>query len=1520
MSVSSSSSVNSGTISMSSRSLYSSSNSGSATNLLSSTNMTYSPSSSGCLSCYNKEYYLTLLSDENSNGKNYYNISSIRIYTEKELLTHFDKVTVALRKTDDWQTRINTLELLQGIAKGGDAMKFDCFINLLKNCHELMELQILDLRSAICKEACRTVAVLSQSILHVLLSSSPLTLSTTTTSSPLSMFHYLLELWLPKLIKQTGVKIQVIALSADKAIRLIIHSFAAAPAAPAAVSYGSSNSLADNMSSTYFSGPGSAMGFPKLFMIIADQLTNSKSAVIRKGVAEYACLAAALWSTECLDKHVGTLKSIVSVGVKDADPSARRSCRQLFWLLKLKQSMMSMSTLNSSSSSSKLAAAMDALLEGTEPSAQRHIMSEYQNRDASDLSVLLRLMAGDGRHAQQPAAGAEEDGRDQYLSSDSPLTVGSTYDSVCDVDTLSSSSGSKQSNPSVNEASVSLLSSLARSGGDPSSGGPARSVSRGRMSMSGATRILPAAANKVSAASGVTAARLIALPASMVDMSSTMNASAFSANTSFTLTAPADDSMNQSTLSVFSQLSIGVGVTAAAGTSDADGDAAGVNEWSRDIFTSSGSQSTTQGFGASAAAVGRLGSSSRRMTLNAPVRLVSKSKSLAMASIPDESTPSTGSGSVDVLAANVVDASSEGVSANKENDVKRVNTDPAAIESFDSSVLTKKTRDTGDDSISRSRPPMPPPNDYRSSSSNSSDTTRGHSSQRSSSAGPTRLFALGSIDDANVGSFDYASRGPVASPSTVGSSSRSTSPFLETLKRSNSQKSLSQQQQATTGTNMDSNASTDLMQSSAARSSSRRRSVLLREKDGCSAAGSNDTGSSAKDSTGLGRLTAASVTVSDNSNISHISMTTQSSLATTVSSTDSSSPCGGGSGTGGAANTTASSALAASAVLFAQSLDSIRAMCRDSYWSTRVKAFETINNKLRLHSNDTRGGGAGVVGQQSTLAAALVDQFADLASQHISDAHLKVSQEAFVTLNLLVEDHSSALVECRNLGNYILLVFARLTDRKLLVKDSANEVINKLKNFLPSVALFTALSSKMTEISERLRLPLLQYLSLLIPFCSEYFSNSNSVYTLLNRLAALLNGSGNTSNGSLISSANLNAILSSAGRSQQSRGSNSLPLASSTAATSSQVVLMVQRILELVFQSANRSLLCTQIGLLPYQHQLLVRKLLERHVPDIDSLVASTSKQDFILRANASMSAASTAAVASHNVTMSANIGSELDSLVSVVNGSAVAAAVSSSPVSQVQASSRAPMSPQHSEQLSPSASKHPSVSAAAAGVVSGVSTLQASFPISSDLPRTAAAAGRLLVMSHSKELPAGESLDISYILSSLQFHPTDGCSSPPALARAVQWLRLSIKLASPANDEFWRINCAQIVSVLLNVFIVSVPACSASSAASKSFTSPSSRQQQQTAMTGYSPLLLQSKRDSRDISSPAATGPSATAVTPASSDSSPSSSDPAQRLHLQYVDYLHMACKSLLLLVKYRNKEIQVSITLELNKQSSKS
>ncbi len=103
----------------------------------------------------------------------------------------------------------------------------------------------------VAKEACRTIAILSQSLG--------------------ANFHCLLDLWLPKILKQTGQKIQVISSNADKCIRVTISA-------------------------------NCTCGYPKLFSIVLDSLNNCKVASIRRCCVEYSCLACVLWPLDVIER------------------------------------------------------------------------------------------------------------------------------------------------------------------------------------------------------------------------------------------------------------------------------------------------------------------------------------------------------------------------------------------------------------------------------------------------------------------------------------------------------------------------------------------------------------------------------------------------------------------------------------------------------------------------------------------------------------------------------------------------------------------------------------------------------------------------------------------------------------------------------------------------------------------------------------------------------------------------------------------------------------------------------------------------------------------------------------------------------------------------------------------------------------------------------------------------------------------------------------------------------------------
>lgn len=120
-----------------------------------------------------------------------------------------------------------------------------------------------------CKEGCKTVAVLAFC----------LRLS----------FLPLLEYLVPALLKQAGLKVQVMAAAADKSLRIVIASLC--------VSAGRANLSAD----------------AKLLALLAETC-GGRSAATRRLGAEYVALACALWRPELLERsgHL-SLPSIRSI-------------------------------------------------------------------------------------------------------------------------------------------------------------------------------------------------------------------------------------------------------------------------------------------------------------------------------------------------------------------------------------------------------------------------------------------------------------------------------------------------------------------------------------------------------------------------------------------------------------------------------------------------------------------------------------------------------------------------------------------------------------------------------------------------------------------------------------------------------------------------------------------------------------------------------------------------------------------------------------------------------------------------------------------------------------------------------------------------------------------------------------------------------------------------------------------------------------------------------------------------------
>ncbi len=130
----------------------------------------------------------------------------------------------------------------------------------------------------VCKEACRTVAILAHSLGTI--------------------FVPLAEAFWSSLIRVVTVKIQVMSSAADRAARVLVAL------------------CVDN----------------RLFVQIAESC-GARNNQVRKLSLEYLSLACALWRYDVVERHLALVKQVIRSGLVDADGGARKIARLLYLVL-----------------------------------------------------------------------------------------------------------------------------------------------------------------------------------------------------------------------------------------------------------------------------------------------------------------------------------------------------------------------------------------------------------------------------------------------------------------------------------------------------------------------------------------------------------------------------------------------------------------------------------------------------------------------------------------------------------------------------------------------------------------------------------------------------------------------------------------------------------------------------------------------------------------------------------------------------------------------------------------------------------------------------------------------------------------------------------------------------------------------------------------------------------------------------------------------------------------------------------
>ena len=198
------------------------------------------------------------------------------VYSEKELVKTFEDLLVTLSNKDHdfWQKRSDALRSIRSLVIGGAAV-YDCFMSCLLPLKTPIAEAVADLRSTLVREACATVALLSQTFGNG--------------------FASMGEFLIPAILKQIPVTIQVISEAANLSLRALLrHTHS-----------------------------------PRLLpTIIQSAVGKGRSPVLRARCIEYVLVVLELWAWQDFEKHADKIEEVIVQGLADAQPDVRAGARR----------------------------------------------------------------------------------------------------------------------------------------------------------------------------------------------------------------------------------------------------------------------------------------------------------------------------------------------------------------------------------------------------------------------------------------------------------------------------------------------------------------------------------------------------------------------------------------------------------------------------------------------------------------------------------------------------------------------------------------------------------------------------------------------------------------------------------------------------------------------------------------------------------------------------------------------------------------------------------------------------------------------------------------------------------------------------------------------------------------------------------------------------------------------------------------------------------------------------------------
>ncbi|XP_063424882.1 CLIP-associating protein 1-A-like isoform X7 [Mytilus trossulus] len=214
--------------------------------------------------------------DEDFFTRSFEDVPKVQIFSARDMTDVLNKAKDILSdEKKDWEKRNEAIKTVRSVIVQGGQQQ-DEFFQLLRGMEPCFTICIRDLRSQIVREACITVAYMSQQLG--------------------SKFDHFAESQMSHLINLIPNSAKIMATSGIVCIRFILQ-------------YTHSH---------------------RLLPIITSVLT-SKSATIRRQVCEFINQILHTWPTHVLEKQIANLQDALKRGINDADTEARAFSRKAFW-------------------------------------------------------------------------------------------------------------------------------------------------------------------------------------------------------------------------------------------------------------------------------------------------------------------------------------------------------------------------------------------------------------------------------------------------------------------------------------------------------------------------------------------------------------------------------------------------------------------------------------------------------------------------------------------------------------------------------------------------------------------------------------------------------------------------------------------------------------------------------------------------------------------------------------------------------------------------------------------------------------------------------------------------------------------------------------------------------------------------------------------------------------------------------------------------------------------------------------